>query len=303
MGLIRLVVGGRCSAVGTSGDSVVATLDRLVEVGLVASVGCSDGGASVGCVVRRAVVPCARSKGSTRSSGGSNLGVTETSGALVALPELHTGAAGVVVGRAGSEALLLLVVTREENLDGDGDEEENGGDDGNSEASLVEVAGGAVRGSVGPLPALAVTVEALLGVAGTSAERRVDNTAAAVCAVARQDSDGNHGTAAEDIEDQANEGEEGLAAQAAREDDGEDGVEDSGARQALDSLLPGRDVDIAVSEDREEVAVDSEDDGRAAELEGVEEGGREPEDSAADSHDVDYSEFVWFWMKQGGQGM
>jgi hypothetical protein len=66
--------------------------------------------------------------GSSKTAGGSrdsaDFRIAQTTLALVALPELDAGAAGVAVRWAGSVALLLLVVAAEEQGHGDGDEEE-----------------------------------------------------------------------------------------------------------------------------------------------------------------------------------
>ena len=42
---------------------------------------------------------------------GSNLRITQLVVMLLALPELSTGATGIIVGRSRAEALLLLVMT------------------------------------------------------------------------------------------------------------------------------------------------------------------------------------------------
>lgn len=95
--------------------------------------------------------------------------------------------------------------------------------------------------------ALTVAAEALAGVARTVANGCVDIARAARRTIAGEDSDSDHGTAAKNVEDQAEESKEGLAAKAAGEDDRSDGVEDSRAGHTLNSLLPARNRDIAVS--------------------------------------------------------
>jgi hypothetical protein len=68
------------------------------------------------------------SKTASNNWGGCNFRVTEAAVALVALPELDTGALGVAVGWARAVALLLLVVLVDEELERDGDEEEEAGE-------------------------------------------------------------------------------------------------------------------------------------------------------------------------------
>jgi hypothetical protein len=120
---MALVVGSR-SLVSTDGRRVVTAVERRLVV-IVAGTGSSNSGASVRGVMRRAnIVLDSRGLKTSSSRGSSDFGVTQTAVALVALPELHAGTLGVAVGRAGTVALLLLVVTRHEELEGDGDEEE-----------------------------------------------------------------------------------------------------------------------------------------------------------------------------------
>ena len=83
-------------------------------------------------VVARAVVTGTRSKSSVaggRGSGdSSDFRVAQLVVTLLALPELGAGATGVVVAGAGTEALLLLVVTAKEKLHRDRKEEEEAGE-------------------------------------------------------------------------------------------------------------------------------------------------------------------------------
>ena len=100
---------------------MVPTVYRFVVLVTVTS----DSRASVGSVVRRTDIVC-RSSGESTGTG-SDFGVTEASVLVLASPteETTTGtAAGVVVGWARTEALLLLVVARESDLHEGRDEEE-----------------------------------------------------------------------------------------------------------------------------------------------------------------------------------
>lgn len=109
---------------------MVTTVNRLVISVVVertvgsSAVRSSNSGAGHVSVMAGAVVTSTRSKSSVaggRSSGdSSNFRVAKLVVAVLALPEFGAGATGVVVGRARAEALLLLVVTAEEELHWDG---------------------------------------------------------------------------------------------------------------------------------------------------------------------------------------
>ena len=104
---------------------VAVVVKRSSSSGAVRS---SDSGAGHVGVVTRTIVTGTRSQSSVASSRGSrdsgDFRVAELIVAPLALPELGAGAAGVVVGRAGTETLLLLVVTAKEELYGDREKEE-----------------------------------------------------------------------------------------------------------------------------------------------------------------------------------
>jgi hypothetical protein len=68
-----------------------------------------------------------RSGKTTRDRDSADFGVAETLLALIALPELKTGALRVAVGGARAVALLLLVMAGEQDVQWDGDEEEEAG--------------------------------------------------------------------------------------------------------------------------------------------------------------------------------
>lgn len=256
----------------TTGDRLVVSV--VVKRAVSSSAVRSDSGASHVSVVAGTVVTGTGSKrsvaGSRSSRDSSDLRVTELAVAVLALPELATGATSVVVGGAGSKALLLLVVTSKEHLHRNGEEEEEAGksqlgvvqtsrddnlrsDDSNRKTGSVEPADGTKRGRVGDLVTLTIAAKALPRVGGTVAERGVDIAGAAGCAVTGKDSDSNHCTAAESVEDQADEGKEGLAAKAAGEDNSANGVEHCRARQTFNRLLPARNRNIAVSLNGKEV--------------------------------------------------
>ena len=130
-------------------------------------------------------------------------------------------------------------------------------DDCDREADRVQAAGSAQGRGVGDLVSLSIATKALLRVRVAIAERGLDVAFAATCPVSSKNGNGNEGTAEEDIEDYAEKSEDRLSAQAACEENGEDGVEDCSTRDAFDSLGPGVNWRIAVGENGKEVAVDT----------------------------------------------
>lgn len=96
--------------------------------------------------------------------------------------------------------------------------------------------------------------------------------------------DGRETSDEADVEDDGDEGEESDAAQEERQENAEDEVQAGGARHALNSLLPCWNVDVLVGENRQEVAVDTEDDGSAGELEETQASLAETEESTAECH-------------------
>lgn len=187
----------------TTGDGLVigVVIKRAVSGSTVRR---SDSRASHVGVMTGAVVMGARSKSSMasgRSSGDSgDFRVTKLVVALLALPELVTGTLGVAVGWAGAEAFLLLVVTAKQDLHGDGKKEEEGSNDSDGETGSVEPASSAKGCSVGDLVSLTVAAKALPGVAGTVAKGSVDIAGAARCAIAGENGNSDHSTAAENVE-------------------------------------------------------------------------------------------------------
>lgn len=157
-------------------------------------------------------------------------------------------------------------------------------DDGDSKTGSVQAAGGAERGSICDLVALVGAAKALLGAGGSVTKRSVDVSGAARCTITGEDCNSNHGTAAESVEDQTEEGKESLSAKAACEDNRADGVQDRRAGETLYGLLPARNGNIAVSLDGKEVGVDSKNDCSAAEFEGVQCRSNELQRSTAESH-------------------
>lgn len=140
---------------------------------------------------------------------------------LVASPEPLAATRGVTVSGRGTETLLALVVAGQEDLEQDGDQEEEavmdvrdvmltvikwGGavnlhsDDGNGEHNLLQLAGHAVA-----------QLRGALGVGFAFADRSVDCAGARVSAAAGQHGDGDHCAREENIEDNAQEREEGDA--------------------------------------------------------------------------------------------
>lgn len=262
---------------------MITSSQRLVV--LIGAARSSNGATGVSSIVAGAVVVGGRdTKTARRRWDSSDLGVTKGVVAALPLPELDTRALGVAVGGARAESFLLLVVAAKEELEQGGDEEEDGSEDGDGEAGRVQAAGSAERNRVGDLTVVASAVEALLVVGGSVAQGSVDVSRAAVSTVAGQDSVRNHGTAAKDIEDHAEEGEEGLSTQAASENHGEDSVENHGTRETSYGLLPCRDGDIAVSLDGHKIRVDAENNASTAEFNDIEGCRAELQGSAAETH-------------------
>lgn len=289
-------VSARWGVVGASRGSVVTTGDRLVVGSLVKRAisgmvrGVSSRAGHVGVIAGTVVVGSTGGKSTVASSSsssgdGSNFGVTKLAVAVLLLPELALArASSVAIGRARAKALLLLVVTTKEHLDGNGQKEEECSDDSDSETSSVQPASSTERRSICDLLALAVAAKALPGVGRSIADRSVDVAAAAVRAIAGENSNGDHCAAAEHVEDQAKQSEDGLSSKAASKENSADGVENSRTGQTLYGLLPAGNVDIAVSLDGKEVRVDSKDDCSTAELQGIECRSKELQRSSAERH-------------------
>jgi len=237
------------------GSVAVSTVDLVVPVA-----GGSDSASSVGGVVRGADIGgVASGEGASWSGSDDILLKIPVVGLLLALPEVALGrAAGVVVGGARAETLLLLVLANKEDLEESGDEEQESGNDGHGEDSGVHAASVARRDSVGEVLAVSsaetVVAEALrVGVGIADTERGVDDASARGSTVAGQNSDGNEAADEEDVKDNRGEGEEADTTKAASEDHGSDGVQNSHAGDTLNSLLPSGDALVAIGLDREEV--------------------------------------------------
>lgn len=118
-------------------------------------------------------------------------------------------------------------------------------DNSDSKTSRVQPASSAKRCRVGDL-VFAIATETLPRAGRAVTERSVDIASAAGSTIAGENSDSNHGTAAENVEDQSEESEEGFASKEASEDDSEDGVKNCSTRETGNGLLPAGNVDIAV---------------------------------------------------------
>jgi hypothetical protein len=263
LGLGVVAAVGAVGSIGSGRDGIssvsVGTIDLVVLVA-----GSSNGATSVASLVRGTkVVGVAGSEAASTngSAGGTELGILVD---LLAVPEVALGRArSVVVGWAGAEALLLLVLADKDDLHEGGDDEEDDGDDGDGEGGGVQAAGGAWGDGVGEVLALAsadaVAAETVgvvqSGVAAT--ERGIDDASARAGTMAGQDGDGDEAADEQDVEKDGGEGEEGNAAEAAGEDSCSDGVEDCNTRNALDGLLPGGNALIAVCAHGKEIRVDA----------------------------------------------
>ena len=186
-----------CSSLGSSVVGAVGTVSRVagvllgsVAVGAVDLVvpvaGGSDSASSVGRVVRGTDVGgMASGEGASWCGSDDILLKIPVVGLLLALPEVALGrAAGVVVGRARAETLLLLVLADKEDLEESSDEEQESGDDGDSEHGSVHAASVARRDRVGEVLALSsaetIVAKALrvVGISIADAKRGVDDASA-----------------------------------------------------------------------------------------------------------------------------
>ena len=95
---------------------------------------------------------------------------------------------------------------------------------------------------------------------------------------------GSEAASEEDVEDDAQEAKDANATEAQSEDNREEGVENTGARHALNSLLPGWDRHIVLRKDSEEIGINAEDDGGTCEFENAKASGRDAEHGTAESH-------------------
>jgi len=133
-------------AVVLLGGVSVGTVDLVVS-----TAGGGDSASSVGGVVRRADISgVAGGKGASCSGSHDILLSIPVGSLLLAVPEVALGStAGVVVGRARAETLLLLVLAHKEDLEESGDEEQESGNDRHGEYGSVHAAGVARRDGVG----------------------------------------------------------------------------------------------------------------------------------------------------------
>lgn len=193
-----------------------------------------------------------------------------------------SAARSVVVGGAGTVSLLLLVVAHKSELHQSSEQEENSSGNGKREDSLVELASSAeVRSEV--VAALSVG-DCVVGRAVT--KRSSDIVLAAVGALAGQDSNSNHATHAEKVDDQTKNGKEGDTSQAAGQKNGADSVQCHDTGETFDGLPSCGDVEVVVCKDGKEVTEDADDGTSAAETEEIESGLQQTEGaSLEDTHD------------------
>lgn len=271
---------------GTSGGRGVVTgvgaswLNLLVDAS-----GAADGSTSVGSVVAWASVRVGNSE-----ARGSSAELSLASGVLILASKesLASGAGSVAVGWAGSEALLLLVVADEHNVHDGGEQENDATDNGDGEASLVHAASSAVVDTVGNLIALGtVGAEAETNIVKVCANGGADDARAGARAIASQHCESNEDTNEGNVENDADEAEEADAGKAAGQEHSQDGVENRCTSKAFYCLRISCNEQIAIGEDSEEVAVNSEDDGSAAERDEVERCLHKAQKTALDdTHDV-----------------
>lgn len=244
-------------------------------------VGADSSVARVGSVIRRT-----NSLGSGDRDGGDDALLDVVfSGDISGLSDEETasgsGAGSVVVGRAGSVSLLLLVVAHKSKLHQSGEKEEDSSGNGKREDSLIELASSAeVRSEV--VASLSVG-DCIVGRSVT--KRSSDIVLAAVGALTGQDCNGNHATHAQEVDDQTKDGKEGDTGQAACQKNGADGVQCHDTRKTFNGLPSGGDVEVVVCKDGKEVTEDANDGTSAAETEEIESGLQQTEGaSLEDTH-------------------
>lgn len=190
-------------------------------------------------------------------------------------------ARSVIIGRAWSETLLLTSVTYQHKLDKDRDDEEDAarmismtsapekhgegsshGYDRDGQAGRLHLAGRPVAWQLGE--AVLVAGGSVLGI--SSAEGRAHGSGTGAGATLIGSSNVDEAADESDIQDHGDEGGEGVAGQATEEQQAEKRVQHADARYTLDGAHPCRDGDVVVAQSGQEVAVDAEDEGAAAEL-------------------------------------
>jgi hypothetical protein len=257
VGTVRTVSG--VALVGLGCGVSIGAVDLVVLVA-----GSSNSTAGVGGIVRGTDIVGVVS-GEAASSNGSGSGHLSIpiGGLRLALPEVALcRAAGVVVGWARAETLVLLVLADEEDLEERSHQEEEDANNADSENSCVHAAGSAGRYRVGEVLALS-GAESILSKAFrvhcsvANAKRGVHDSSAGLRAAAGKDSDGDETTDEKDVEDDRSDGEEADATEAASKNHSRDGVEHSNTGDTLNSLLPCGDALIAVCAYCEEVGVNA----------------------------------------------
>lgn len=92
----------------------------------------------------------------------------------------------------------------------------------------------------------------------------------------------DEGTNEQDVEHKTDKGEEADSAEAAGQNNRKDGVESGSAGETLNSPLPICDWQVTFGENSEEVGIDTQDDGGAAEAEEVKKCLREAQEASLD---------------------
>lgn len=237
---------GVCS----SGRGMITAGQGLVAI---IGIGCGDSRSSVGGIVRGANVVSSNTSSSS-GNGASDFGIAKGLVPAAALPELHSASASIVVAGSGAEALLFLVMAAQGELNEGGDEEEDSSKNGDREASRVQPASSSKGHCIGDFIA-----EALLRAGRAASERRIHSTAAALCAIAGENSNSNKSSGKKKVEDNSEEGEDSLSPETASEEDSKEGIKNGGSRNALNSLKLFRDGNVSVRENGQEVTVNTED--------------------------------------------
>lgn len=176
-------------------------------------------------------------------TSGGHLGVLSGVGLAVSLPEWSlAGTLGVVVGGGWAEALFLLVMTSQQELEDSSHQEEENGTNGDGEAGGVQAA------------CITIVARARSCFSGQAiTDGGIDKTSAAVGTVAGIVGDGGKASGKADVEEDGDEGEDSDTAQAQGEENTKDGVQSRSTGHTLNGLLPGRDGHVMSRQDGEEV--------------------------------------------------
>jgi len=174
-------------------------------------------------------------------------------------------------------------VADEEEFEKDGDEEEDASNDSDGESSLLETACGTERRQDGnaTISSNDIVVRVGISIAICSPD---ETRARPISGVTVDPSNVGESSTECKVQEYAQHGEEGNAAETAYQEDGNDGVEHCCTGNTLDGFDMHADGEAVIGERCEVVGEDADDDGRAAEFHDAQEHGHALESDTAESH-------------------